>query len=83
MYIFVGFYHRKGTSRKTNNDYDFFQCSFLQDYPSGNSDCEGQEAITVSVNPDIFYKNDMATKIGFGCNLYFTQYGRISDIIFK
>lgn len=83
MYIFVGFYHRKGKSRKTNNEYDFFQCSFLQDYPSDSSDCDGQEAISVSVNPEVFYRNDMADKIGLSCNLYFTQYGRISDIIFK
>ena len=81
MYKFTGFYHRKGKSQKSGNEYDFFQCSFLSQYPS-RSDCEGWEALNINVNPDDFYAFDMAGNLGKDCDIFFSRYGRIEQVRF-
>lgn len=80
MYKFVGFYHRKGKSTKTGNEYEFFQCSFLSKWPSVNSNCDGDEALNVNISPEVFYRADLAGNLGKECDLSFNRFGRLVDI---
>lgn len=79
MYRFVGFIHRKGVSKKTNNEYDFFQCFFL--VPLASSDnTNGFEAASFNVNPELFYRADLAGNLNKNCSVYFNRFGRIDGI---
>lgn len=80
MYEFVGFYHRKGVSSKTGKDYEFFQCYFLYPLPDNRSDCVGMEAVTINLNPQIFYQADLADCIGKKCRIRFSRYGRPESV---
>ena len=83
MYKFVGFYHRKGTSSKTGNSYDFYQCYFISEFPKGRSDCDGYESLSVNVSTDLFYQADLADNIGKECDLFFNRFGRIESVRVK
>lgn len=80
MYKLVGFYHRKGKSSKTGNDYEFFQCSFISPWPPNNSDCEGFEALNVNISPDVFYSADLAGNLQKDFVLAFNRFGRLDTI---
>lgn len=81
MYL-IGFYHRKGTSRKTGNEYDFFQCFFTSPLPVADSNCEGDEALTVNLSPELFYRVDVANHLGDSCSVSYDRFGRASEIRF-
>ena len=83
MYTFIGYYHRKGKSSKTGNEYEFFQCSFVSPYPIGHSECDGSEALNINVSPETFYKADLAGNIGKECYLSFNRFGRLVEVKVK
>lgn len=80
MYEFVGFIHRKGTSSKTGNPYEFFSCSFLFPYNESRSDCGGSEAVNINLSPDVFYKSDLAGNIGKKCKICFNRRGYAESV---
>lgn len=82
MYKLIGFNHRKGTSAKTGNEYDFYQCSFVVPYQKGY-DAEGFEALVLNVSPELFLRSDAAGHLNADCELRFSRYGRLVDLIFK
>ena len=83
-YVFVGFRHLKGKSQKSGRDYDFFVCHFVCDFPSYvlPEDSGGQMTDDFQINNELFYKLDMADKVGKSCQILFNQFGRVDTIVF-
>lgn len=82
MYKFCGFIHRKGKSKQSGNDYDFYQCFFLQKLNSMNGNADGYESISMNVNADMFYEWDLAGNVDKDCSIVFDRFGRIVQITF-
>ena len=83
MSKFIGYRHFHGKSKKTGNEYDFFQCHFLKKLDSSRGDADGYEALTFSVTPDLFYNTDLAGNMNQDCEIFFNQFGRVEAIHIK
>ena len=79
----VGFRHFNGTSKKTGNQYDFFQCHFLKPLDNSSGNADGYECQTFSINPELFYKLDLAGHLEENCDVFFNEFGRVEAVHFR
>lgn len=78
----TGYIHRSGKSKKTGNDYDFYELSFITPYPSTfAADTVGDSAFTVTCVPQVFKDAAIsADSVGHLFNLGFDRFGRLSGL---